>query len=380
MRIDLKRSLAGLLISACVVVSGCSSATSTDSGFEDGNSPANSGNASTRPGGAESAAPPSDGTGFGGTSGTGGTGDPGAPNPNPPPQAGQLTAGVWDDNLNYDFFKQYLATQQTALGASIFTQADRDAAHDRAMQPHTAKTELDVAIVLDTTSSMGDEIAYLQTEFESIATTIKAKFPQTTPRFGLVVYRDHVDTYLTKAVPFTTDVDAFRASLAAQSANGGGDIPEAVPEGLTEGDGLGWRTTDEVARVMFWVADAPQHPGEEQKVNVAVNAALQKGIHVYPVAASGVDNDAELAMRQTAQITGGRYLFLTDDSGLGNSHAEPHIPCYVVTSLHGAMARMVETEMLGTRAEPVASEIIRTVGAPVDGKCTLQDKSSVVLY
>ena len=378
MRIDTKRSLAGLLVSACLVVSGCSAATtSSQTGFAD-STPANAGDPSTGHGGSESAAPPSSGTGFGGSSS--GVGDPGTANPNPPPQAGQLTAGVWDDNLNYDFFKQYLATQQTALGASMFSQAERDAAHDRSLLPHGAKTELDVAIVLDTTSSMGDEIAYLQTEFEDIATTIKAKFPQTTPRFGLVVYRDHVDTYLTKSVEFTTDVDAFRASLAAQSANGGGDIPEAVPEGLTAGDGLGWRTTDDVARLMFWVADAPQHPGEEQKVNVAVSSALQKGIHVYPVGASGVDNDAELAMRQTAQITGGRYLFLTDDSGIGNSHAEPHIPCYVVTALHGAMARMVESEMTGARAEPIASEIIRTVGAPVDGKCTLQDKSSVVLY
>ena len=131
---------------------------------------------------------------------------------------------------------------------------------------------------------------------------------------------------------------------------------------------------------MFWVADAPQHPGEEQKVNAAANVAVQKGIHVYPVGASGVDNDAELAMRGTAQVTGGRYLFLTDDSGIGNSHAEPHIPCYVVTALHGAMVRMVESEMTGTRPEPVASEIVRTVGSPVGGKCTLQDKSNVTLY
>lgn len=371
------RSLGGLLICGCVIIAGCSSATSTDSGFA-GDAPANSGRAPGTPSDSESAG---SGTSAGASAGgSGGIADPGTPNASATHQSGQLTAGVWDDNLNYDFFKQYLHQNDTAAGASIFTAAEQDAAHARAMQPHGAKTELDVAIVLDTTSSMGDEIQYLQTEFEVIATTIKAKFPQTTPRFGLVVYRDHSDQYLTRSVPFTTDVDAFRGSLAAQSALGGGDLPEAVPEGLTEGVGLGWRTADNVARVMFWVADAPQHPGEEQKVNVAANAARQLGIHVYPVGASGVDNDAELAMRGTAQVTGGRYLFLTDDSGIGNSHAEPHIPCYVVTALHGAMVRMVESEMTGTRPEPVASEIVRTVGSPVGGKCTLQDKSNVTLY
>jgi hypothetical protein len=295
-----------------------------------------------------------------------------------PAQAGQLTAGVWDDNLNYDFYKGYLA--QTAGSSAIFSEVERDAAHQRSLVAATAKSELDVAIVLDTTSSMGDEITYLQAEFDSIAVTLKTKFPQTTPRFGLVVYRDHTDEYLTRAVPFTSDAEAFRASLAAQSSAGGGDTPEAVPEGLTEGVGLGWRTDANVARVMFWVADAPQHDGEEQAVNTAVNAAVQKGIHVYPVGASGVDASAELTMRGTAQMTGGRYLFLTDDSGIGNSHAQPHIPCYVVTKLQGAMVRMVESEMNGTRAEPAAGEVLRTVGSPTDGKCTLQDQTRVVLY
>ena len=101
---------------------------------------------------------------------------------------------------------------------------------------------------------------------------------------------------------------------------------------------------------------------------------------MYPVASSGVNGEAELTMRATAQITGGRYIFLTNDSGIGNPHAEPHIPCYVVTKLQGAMIRMVESEMIGHRAEPAPGEVIRTVGSPVDGKCTLQNKTDVILY
>jgi hypothetical protein len=310
---------------------------------------------------------------------TDGTNGPDGPIQGTPKQAGQLTAGVWDDNLNYEFFGKYLTASSGVPSASIFTQAERDAAHTKFLT-RTAKTELDIAVVLDTTSSMADEIQYLQGELDTIATSVKAKFPDTTPRFGLVVYRDETDEYLTRNVPFTSDIAAFRASLAQQSAAGGGDIPEAVPEGLAAGVGLGWRTTDDVARVMFWVADAPQHAGKEQAVNAAVTGAVQKDIHVYPIASSGVDQNAELTMRGAAQVTGGRYLFLTDDSGIGNSHAEPHIPCYVVTPLQGAMVRMVESEMKGARVEPAANEVLRTVGSPVDGKCTLQNKSDVILY
>lgn len=374
MRITTKQALVGLVMAGCAAVAGCSAATtSAESDFAGpGGSSENAGRAAPSDPGLGGSTPP-------GTPGEDGTASATGPIQGAPKQGGQLTAGVWDDNLNYDFFGQYLAASKSNAGASIFTQAARDAAHTK-FQQRTAKTELDIAIVLDTTSSMADEIQYLQAELDTIATSVKAKFPDTTPRFGLVVYRDQSDEYLTRSVEFTADVAAFRASLAQQSAAGGGDIPEAVPEGLAAGVGLGWRTTDDVARVMFWVADAPQHTGTEQAVNVAVTQAVQKGIHVYPIASSGVDQTAELTMRGTAQITGGRYLFLTDDSGIGNSHAEPHIPCYVVTPLQGAMVRMVESEMKGARVEPAANEILRTVGSPVDGKCTLQNKSDVILY
>lgn len=365
----MKRSYLALLLAGCAAVSGCSSATSTQesslSGDETGAIPPSGGErGSTSPGGSTG------GTGGGTTAGT-----PGADQQ----IAGKLTAGVWDDNLNFDFFNKYLAESKGMAGLSIVSDLDRKNAHDRALA-RGPKTQLDVAIVLDTTSSMSDEIRYLQAEFDAIAKTVKDRFPQTTPRFGLVVYRDHGDAYVTRSVQFTADAAAFRASLAAQASGGGGDLPEAVPEGLDEGVKLDWRTTGEVARVMFWVADAPQHPGTEQAVNQAVLGAVAKDIHVYPIASSGVTGAAELTMRTTAQVTGGRYIFLTDDSGVGNAHAEPHIPCYVVTPLQGAIIRMVDSEMRGVRSEPAAAEVIRTVGDPKDGRCELQDKSQVVLY
>jgi hypothetical protein len=53
-------------------------------------------------------------------------------------------------------------------------------------------------------------------------------------------------------------------------------------------------------------------------------------------------------MRTAAQVTGGRYLFLTDDSGIGGAHQEPTIPCYFVTALSRAMIRMAAMELSGT--------------------------------
>ncbi len=97
--------------------------------------------------------------------------------------------------------------------------------------------------------------------------------------------------------------------------------------------------------------------------------ARRSGIHIYPVAASGVGELCEYLMRATALITQGRYLFLTDDSGVGNSHKEPSIPCYVVTPLNDLMVRVISSVINGQRVEPEAQNVIRRSGYYNQGVC-----------
>ena len=296
------------------------------------------------------------------------------PAPSVLPPSGQVTAGVWDDNRNFDFWKPYQSHFAADRGAdfAMFTAQELAVANGIASRTPGAHTELDVQLVLDTTGSMGDELSYLQSEFLAIASQVNAKFPNVQPRWSLVVYRDHGDDYLTRPFPFTTATDRFRANLAAQSAGGGGDTPEAVVEGLGDGLKQEWRTGANVAKLIFWVADAPAHPGEGQKLAGVLRDAQKKGIHIYPVASSDADDAAEYQMRSAAQLTGGRYVFLTSDSGIGNSHAEPHIPCYDVTRLDRAIVRMIEVEMTGRLVPLEKTEIVRAVGAPdASGKCRL---------
>jgi hypothetical protein len=75
--------------------------------------------------------------------------------------AGVLTAGMWDDALNYDFFGRYLDNHETIAGDPGFTRDDYAAAHARYAQ-RAPRTTVDAAIVLDTTGSMSDEIGYLR--------------------------------------------------------------------------------------------------------------------------------------------------------------------------------------------------------------------------
>jgi hypothetical protein len=183
-----------------------------------------------------------------------------------------------------------------------------------------------------------------------------------------------------KSWDFTTDITAYQTTIASLTAGGGGDTPEAPDIGLATANGLSWRPDADVARIAFWVADAPQHDQYAAAMAQDFTDERSKDIHLYPVSGSGADELLEYTMRSGAQLTGGRYLFLTDDSGIGDPHLVPTIPCYFVTKLGKAMVRMVTIELSGVYAEPDPADIIRVGGNPTAGQCALSDGSSVNVF
>jgi hypothetical protein len=238
-------------------------------------------------------------------------------------------------------------------------------------------TQLDIALVIDATGSMGDEMEYLKVEIRDIAEAISKHFPNVDQRYALVVYRDNGDQYVTKTFDFTGDLDDFQRDLGAQSAGGGGDYPEAMDAAMEAAGQLSWRKGD-TARVTFLVADAPPHSNDVDDTLDAVDGLRSKGVAVYPVASSGVAGEAEFVMRAAAMLTGGQYLFLTDDSGVGNPHAEPHIPCYTVEQLAPLMVRAVRSELSGHRVEAEEQFTIRTVGKGQGGVCERPRKTAKI--
>ena len=227
---------------------------------------------------------------------------------------------------------------------------------------------LDLAFVVDVTGSMGDELRYLTDEFESIVERVEARYPGVDLRFGLVAYRDHGDRFVVRRHDFTRSAGEMRQRLGALRAEGGGDYPEAMDEALEAALDLDWRTGT-AARVAFVVADAPPHAERTARALDAVREARARGLRLYPVAASGVADEAEYVLRAAAVLTQARYLFLTDDSGVGLPHAEPKVACYEVTRLDNLLVRVVASELEGRRVEASADEVLRTVGDPDRGVC-----------
>ena len=189
-------------------------------------------------------------------------------------------------------------------------------------------TDTQVMFILDTTGSMGDELTYLQADFGKIMERVTAPAVSYSWNF----YRDEGDDYVTRTNGFETNVAVLKKLLYNESAAGGGDTPEAVAEILTETmNSKDWKADSK--KIAFLIFDAPPHGEKSAVVAAAVAKAAEQGIHVVPIVASNADRTTELFGRALAIMTDGEYVFLTDDSGVGDSHLEPIIGDYEVQKL-----------------------------------------------
>jgi len=171
---------------------------------------------------------------------------------------------------------------------------------------------LDLLFILDTTGSMGEEIERLKNTIEIINDNLETLQPRPDIRFGMVLYKDKEDGYDTLRVPFTKDLDAFRQTLNKVTAEGGGDTPEDLQAALKAAvHGMRWN--DQAIRLAFIITDAPPHLDYNQAYTYvsAAKEAKRKGIKIFSIGTGGLDLNGEYVLRQIAQYTYGKYIFLT---------------------------------------------------------------------
>jgi hypothetical protein len=205
------------------------------------------------------------------------------------------------------------------------------------------KKMIDIYFAVDATGSMGDEIDYLKAELKNVIERIKQNNPSLEMRFGSVFYRDEGDEYVTRPFQFTNDENSLISFIAGQSANGGGDFPEAVHSALDVAIRQNSWNGQASARILFLVLDAPPHYTQEviSSIESNITRAAEMGIKIIPVTASGIDKSTEYLMRNFAILTNGTYVFITDDSGIGNEHLEPTIGEFEVEKLNDLLVRLV---------------------------------------
>lgn len=172
---------------------------------------------------------------------------------------------------------------------------------------------IDVAFVLDTTGSMGDEIDVVKDRIVEIARNISAGRPRPDVRFGIVAYRDRGDAYVTRTFQFSREIAEVQKTLRSLSAEGGGDEPEAVAEALHAAvHELQWDFARSTARMAFLIGDAgPQQYRDGKDWRKVSSEAAEKGITISVIACSGLSPAGERVFEKIAKIGDGQMMHLT---------------------------------------------------------------------
>ncbi|MFW5450617.1 MAG: vWA domain-containing protein [Methylophagaceae bacterium] len=184
--------------------------------------------------------------------------------------------------------------------------------------------KIEMVFVLDTTGSMSGLIDAAKEKIWSIASTMASA--QTAPdiKIGLVAYRDRGDAYVTKTVALSNDLDSMYATLMDFKADGGGDTPESVNQGLYDAvNNMSWSTDQQTYKVVFLVGDAPAHMDYQNDVKYpdTMIVAKRKGIIINSIQA-GQDSATTANWQQVARLGNGDY-FQVESSGNAVAIATP---------------------------------------------------------
>ena len=214
----------------------------------------------------------------------------------------------------------------TAIGVALFPSIQQAQAlttvktHTTAIQNH----RIEVVFILDTTSSMSGLIQAAKEKIWSIATTMASAEQAPDIKMGLIAFRDRGDTYVTRVLDLSQDLDSMYASLMDFRAQGGGDGPESVNQALYDAvNRISWSDDENVYKVAFLIGDAPPHMDyiNDVKFPVTLEQAKRKGIVINTVQ-SGQNHSTAPVWKTIAQLGDGEY-FQVENSGSAVAVATP---------------------------------------------------------
>ena len=151
------------------------------------------------------------------------------------------------------------------------------------------RDKADVVFVVDATGSMKDDVQKIRNELIPRLLEELKSFKYV--RLGLLLYRDYGDSFKYRSLPvrffnFTDDFEVFKRNLNSFKINGkeGGDIPEAVYEGLYAAlEFYEWNMKDAERKIIL-IGDAEPHPSprgtKKYTKELVEKIALEKNIRI----------------------------------------------------------------------------------------------------
>lgn len=182
---------------------------------------------------------------------------------------------------------------------------------------------LELVFLIDETGSMGPYIQQVQRRLLSLIRAVERSPLCNYLRLGLVTFRDHPpqdESFVTRVVPLTENIEEIREGVERMRANGGGDGPEAVTDGLMELLNLDWHPGS--TRLVVMVGDAPPHGVEPRGDGfpdgcpcgrhwyTQAEGCREMNIVVHTVGCRGIRSfqGAEAVFQSVSKRTGGLYI------------------------------------------------------------------------
>lgn len=207
-------------------------------------------------------------------------------------------------------------TLGVAIAGSIFVYAATGKAvstESANPQPPARRPHLDIAFCIDTTGSMQNEIDNVKSKVKELVAKLAVGKPAPIVRVGLIAYRDRGDDYVTKAFPFSDNIDSVVKDISNLEADGGGDTPEALNEGLHAAvHDLKWDEDKKTAKLLFLIGDAgPKEYAGDYNWEKESKEAIARGIQINTIACEGLQNTPDAhgvdVFKKIAKLTDGAF-------------------------------------------------------------------------
>ena len=181
---------------------------------------------------------------------------------------------------------------------------------------------IDLAFLVDATSSMDDQIDFLKAEIKKTILDVQ-KNNDIQFRTSSVFYRDVEEEYQVKSSRFSKNLNQTIDFIDQQRAAGGGDYPEEFALGFQEAVNLNWSKKAD-AKLLFVFCDAPPHENEKSIATIqsAYEVAAANGITIFPVLGTAADFNTEVIMKTLASKSNGAVVSLQDESSSGFEQAD----------------------------------------------------------
>ncbi len=183
--------------------------------------------------------------------------------------------------------------------------------------PRPKGQNAEIVFCLDATGSMSGLISTAKEKIWNIVSDLAQSNDIDTLKMGMVFYRDRGDLFVTKSVPLTVDLDDAYLKLLEIEADGGGDSPESVNQGLYEAvTDMDWAIDKTTYRTIFVVGDCPPHMDYEDDVRYTESCVLaaEKGITINTIKLGGDCLEAITHFKKMSKCTQGEFLQLDQNA------------------------------------------------------------------